>query len=269
MSQFEKILIVGLGNMAGAMLDGWLASGLDPACFVAVDPARDSAPEGVRLLRDLPRHEQFDCILLGVKPQLLDEVSGGLESLSRDATMISILAGTELSTLRTHFPRAAAIARVMPNLAAALRMSATTLYCERADEAGRAGIDDLIGRLGATEWLEREDQFHAVTALAGSGPGFVYRFIETLAKAGEELGIPSEQAERLAKQMIEGASALAARSDHSPAELAQRVASPGGTTQAGLDVLDAEGALQALTTECLRAAHDRSIEMAENSKKNG
>lgn len=270
MNQFEKILIVGLGNMAGAMLDGWLVSGLEPGSFTAVDPVRENAPNGVNLLRKLPQGEPFDCIVLGVKPQILGDVAGELEELAgAETTVLSILAGTELATLQGHFPRAGAIVRTMPNLAASLRMSATTLFGAGLDQVTRSKACDLVGRLGSAEWLESEDQFHSVTALAGSGPGFVYRFVETLAKAGEELGIAPDQAERLAKQMVAGASALAARSDTSPAELANRVASPGGTTQAGLDVLDAGDALARVISECLRAAHDRSIEMAENSKKNG
>ena len=270
MNQFEKILIVGLGNMAGAMLDGWLASGLEPGLFTAVDPIRESAPGGVHLLRSLPCDEQFDAIVLGVKPQLLGDVAGSLKSLAGpDTAVISILAGTELATLRGHFPNSGAIVRVMPNLAAGLGMSATTLFADQLDDAGRSRVSDLIGRLGTAEWLENEEQFHAVTALAGSGPGFVYRFIDALAGAGEELGIAPDQAQRLAKQMAEGASALAARSDVPPAELARRVASPGGTTQAGLDVLDADDALARIISECLRAARDRSEEMAENSRRNG
>ncbi len=270
MSGFKKILIVGLGNMAGAMLDGWLASGLEPGIFTAVDPMREEAPSGVRLLRELPGDETFDCIILGVKPQMLGDVAVTLESLAgTDTAVVSILAGTELATLGQHFPRAGAIVRVMPNLAASLRMSASTVFAEGLSDETKAKADDLVGRLGSAEWLQAEDQFHAVTALAGSGPGFVYRFIETLAKAGEDLGIAPDQAERLAKQMTEGASALAAQSGRSPAELAKRVASPGGTTQAGLDVLDAGDALATLVGECLRAAHDRNIEMAEKTKKTG
>lgn len=100
-----------------------------------------------------------------------------------------------------------------------------------------------------------------VTALVGSGPAFVYRLIDTLAQAGAELGLPREQADRMALAMVEGAAALAATSSDSPATLANRVASPGGTTRAGLDVLDAEDRLQALITQTLRAARDRSEAM--------
>ena len=106
------------------------------------------------------------------------------------------------------------------------------------------------------------DAGSAVTALAGSGPAFVYRFIDALAAAGEGLGLAPDQAERLALAMVEGAGALAAAADAAPGELARRVASPGGTTQKGLDVLDADGALAGLIGRTLTAARDRSREMA-------
>ena len=264
MSDIESILIVGLGNMSGAILDGWLASGMDSASFTAIDPQVEKAPEGVRLLREAPGTGEFDLVLFGVKPQLLGDVAPTVEHLvGPDTILLSILAGSEEATLRERFPRAKSVVRLMPNLAAALRASASALFSQDLDEAGRAGITALVERFGSAEWLATEEQFHPVTALAGSGPGFVYRFIESLASAGEDVGLDPSQAERLAVQMVEGAARLAASSDASPGELASRVASPGGTTQAGLDVLDRDEALMRLMRDCLRAARDRSAEMAE------
>jgi len=123
--------------------------------------------------------------------------------------------------------------------------------------------------LGTPEWLAGEGLMHAVTALAGSGPAFVYRFIDALASGAAELGLPAEQAGRLALAMVEGAAALAAQSGHSPGELARRVASPGGTTQAGLDALDRDGAFARLIEATLRAARDRSVEMAAEARAKG
>jgi pyrroline-5-carboxylate reductase len=122
---------------------------------------------------------------------------------------------------------------------------------------------------GAAEWLEAEAQFNLVTALAGSGPGFVYRFIDALARGAQSLGLEADQAERLAVQMVEGAAALAAQSPDSPGTLAARVASPGGMTQAGLDVLDEDGSLERVVTDCLRAARDRGEEMAREAAAKG
>jgi pyrroline-5-carboxylate reductase len=266
MNDFSSILIVGCGNMGGAMLRGWLAAGRDPAAFTVVDPVLERVPEGVTLLRDAPEGH-FDAILLGVKPQNLAGVAPSLEALAGPGTvLLSILAGVELATLTHHFPRAGAIVRVMPNLSAALGKSPVALAGQGLDRAGldRAGqerIAALLEPLGPTEWLD-ESLFDLVTALAGSGPAFVYRFIDALASGATALGMDRAQAERLALATVEGASALAVRSGESPGDLARRVASPGGTTEAGLKTLDAGDSLARLVEATLRAARDRGAEMA-------
>lgn len=262
-----KMLIVGCGNMGGAMLAGWLAGGVDPSRFVVVDPVLAAAPPGVELLRELPQGA-FDAILLGVKPQLLGDVAPRLSALAYpDTVVLSILAGVELASLAERFPDAGAIVRIMPNLAAAIGKSPVALFATDLDEAGRGEVTALMQPLGQPEWLEAESQFDAVTALAGSGPAFVYRFIDALASGAAGLGLDPAQAQRLALATVEGAAQLAAASPHAPAELARRVASPGGTTQAGLDVLDAGAALAALVADTLRAAADRSAEMAREARR--
>ena len=261
-----SLLIVGCGNMGGAMLAGWLAGGLDPARVVVVDPVLAQAPAGVTLQRELPADAWFDAVLLGVKPQLLDSVAPVLAPLlGPGTTLLSILAGVELASLAARFPAAGAHIRIMPNLAAAIGKSPVALAGagtgEGLDGELQARITALMAPLGQPEWVP-ESLFDAVTALAGSGPAFVYRFIDALAQAGAGLGLPADQSQRLALAMVEGAGLLAAAAGVSPGELARRVASPGGTTEAGLRVLDAGGALADLTADCLRAARDRSVEMA-------
>ena len=258
----DSILLLGCGNMGGAMLAGWLAGGADPARFTVVDPYLPEAPAGVELLRELPQR-RFDAILLGVKPQLLDDVAPALTALAGEGTVVlSILAGVELASLSARFPAARAIVRIMPNLAAAIGKSPVALFDTGLDDAGRAAVTALMDPLGAPEWLAAESAFDLVTALAGSGPGFVYRFIDALASGATALGLDPDQAQRMAVATVEGAAQLAAASPHSPAELARRVASPGGSTQKGLDVLDEGGALLALVQDTLRAARDRNAEMA-------
>jgi len=261
MNDFSSILIVGCGNMGGAMLRGWLAAGRDPAAFTIVDPVLERVPEGVTLSRDAPEGH-FDAILLGVKPQILAGVAPSLEALAGPETvLLSILAGVELATLTGHFRRAGAIVRVMPNLSAALGKSPVALAGQGLDRAGQDRIAALLEPLGPTEWLD-ESLFDLVTALAGSGPAFVYRFIDALASGATALGMDRAQAERLALATVEGASALAVRSGESPGDLARRVASPGGTTEAGLKTLDAGDCLARLVEATLRAARDRGAEMA-------
>lgn len=265
-TKLDTILIVGCGNMGGAMLAGWLASGAAAARFSVVDPVLTEVPAGVELLRELP-DRSFDAVLLGVKPQLLGDVAPQLARLAGQGTIVlSILAGVELASLAARFPDAKGLVRIMPNLAAAIGKSPIALFSQGLDDAGQAAVTALMQPLGLPEWLAEESQFDLVTALAGSGPAFVYRFIDALAAGAAELGLPREQAGRLALMTVEGASALAAASPHGPGELARRVASPGGTTEAGLKVLDAEHALARLAEKTLQAAADRSAEMARAAR---
>lgn len=268
MSTFNSILLVGCGNMGGAMLAGWLAGGMPAARFTIADPRLERAPEGVALLREIPTDGEFDAVLLGVKPQMLGAVAEQVEKLVGPRTiLLSLLAGVELATLAERFPRAGAIVRVMPNLAAALGKSPIALVGAGLSDEAPGAVDTLMAPLGTAEWLDREELMDLVTALAGSGPAFVYRFIDALASGAAELGLPAAQAERLAVSMVEGAAALAASSEHSPAELARRVASPGGVTQVGLDILDRDQALARLVEDTLRGARDRSAEMAAESRR--
>ncbi len=257
----------GCGNMGGAMLKGWLAGGMAPETFTVVDPYLEAAPEGVRLLGAAPEGEgAFDVVLLGFKPQQLPGAAAVVRPFVGSTTLLlSILAGVDLQTLRGAFPEARAIVRVMPNLAAALGKSPIALVGE-ADDTARQQTNALMAPLGQAEWLSGEDQMDLVTALAGSGPAFVYRFIDALAEGAAALGLPREQADRLALSMVEGAAMLAAGSEHGPGELARRVASPGGVTQVGIDVLDADRRLARLMEDTLRGARDRSAEMTEQAR---
>jgi pyrroline-5-carboxylate reductase len=263
-----SLLQFGCGNMGGAMLAGWLAAGFDPAAFTVVDPLLAEAPTGVSLLREAPAEAApADVVLLGFKPQQFAASASAIAPHVGEGTLLlSILAGVDVATLRAAFPQAAAIVRVMPNLAAAIGKSPIALY-GAADWPLRERTEALMAPLGPAEWLAEESAMDIVTALAGSGPAFVYRFIDALAEGAAALGLPRVQADRLALAMVEGASALAAASPHAPGELARRVASPGGTTEAGLKVLDADQRLAALITDTLRAARDRSAELTEAARK--
>lgn len=265
----RRLLIIGCGNMGGAMLAGWLAAGEAPARFAVLDPALQAAPEGVALYRSADEALAaggFDAVLLGFKPQQLSALAPGLSALcGTGVTLYSLLAGITLAQLETAFPDAAAHVRVMPNLAAAIRKSPVILAQSGMDGAGRSGAQALFDRLGTALWLEDEAQFDLVTALAGSGPGFVYRFIDALAGAAAELGLDRSLADSLALAMVEGAAMLAANADAPPAVLADRVASPGGMTREGLNVLDKDAALLGLITETLRATADKGAALSRQS----
>ena len=256
-----QMLLFGCGNMGRAMLDGWLRSGLDPSCFVVVDPQARDLPPGVLHIEDSNTLDRkFATAVLAIKPQLFSEAASDIERLLYDyALVFSILAGKRLATLQAALPQRNII-RLMPNLAAAIGKSPLALFT--AALLDRSAIEQLVSPLGTSFWLASEDQMDAVTALAGSGPAFVYRFIDALAHAGGELGLDAETALGLAKSMVEGAALLAASSKDSPEALAWRVTSPGGTTAAGLVVLDEEDALKNLVLATLTAARDRGAELA-------
>ncbi len=261
----DALWLIGCGNMGGAMLRGWLEAGIAPDRITVVDPYLKVTPAGVRLLGELPdSDEQPARLLLAIKPQMLEEVAPRLaRHIGPKTQLISILAGAEVATLAGHFASAGSIVRVMPNMPASIGLGVSAIFAPTLDVAARAEIDALFQPLGSVEWLEREDLFHPVIAVSGSGPAFVFRFIEAMAAAGTSLGLEEEQALRLATATVKGSAALAAASVDSPATLAERVRSPGGTTNAGLNALDEDGALLAILQKTLEATDKRSREMSE------
>jgi pyrroline-5-carboxylate reductase len=204
---------------------------------------------------------------LGIKPQLLAELAPEITRILKPgATVISILAGTTTDTLSGYFPNARII-RLMPNLAAAIGKSPLGVFAPNETELAKTDIAVWLAPLGTVTWTDDEAHMDAVTALAGSGPAFIYRVIDALTKGGEAAGLPQAVAAQLAISMTEGAAILAATSPETPEALAARVTSPGGTTAAGLAVLDADMALDRLMTQTLRAARDRGAELAKGGNK--
>ena len=255
----NRLWLIGCGNMAGAMLSRWLATGMDPARVTVIDPA--TTRSDVRVLRAVPDDAPPDMLMLGVKPQMLGDVAPGLQAATAGAMLISILAGTTTAALGEIFPKARAILRVMPNLPVAIGKGVVGLHGV-LDVDDQTAANTLMAPLGLVEWIADEAHFDAVTALSGSGPAFVYRFIDALAQGGAALYLPADQAARLALATVEGAALLAAASGVSPADLADRVASKGGSTRKGLDVFDADNALVRLAAAALQAAEQRNREMA-------
>jgi len=260
-----RLLLVGCGNMAGAMLDRWLGAGLDPARVAIVDPAaspRAGVAQHPSLAEWRAAGGTADWIMLGMKPQQLGEVAVELAPVvTGDVTLVSILAGVSLADLAARFPDARAQVRILPNLAA--RIGAGVSAVASLGDSDRAMIATLLDALGETVALADDSTMDLVTAFTGSGPAFVFRLIESYAAAGERLGLSPEEALKLANATFGGATALLTESGEKPGTLIAQVASKGGTTQAGLDVLDADGQLVALMTNVLRAARDRGRELAD------
>lgn len=256
----RRVWMIGCGNMGGAMLRRWLDTGTLTAADVAV-VNRTDRDLPVAQARDLPAGPLPDVVVLAMKPQGLDEIAARFAGrLAGAPLLVSILAGVEEPALAARF-EAGAIVRAMPNLPVAIGRGVVALDSASADDAARAGVAALMAPLGLVEWVA-PTHFDAVTALAGSGPAFFYRFIDALARAGAAQGLPADQAARLALATAEGAALFAAASDVAPGMLADRVASPGGSTREGLDVLDDGDALVALLTETIAAATKRNAEMA-------
>ena len=266
-----RLLLVGCGNMAGAMLDRWLAAGLDRAQVAIVDPIatpRDGVVQYASLADWQAAGGTADWIMLGMKPQQLGDVADLLAPLATGGVhLMSILAGVSLSDLAARFPDAGAQVRILPNLAA--RIGAGVTAVATLGSADDAAIAVLLDPLGQTVTLADDSTMDLVTAFTGSGPAFVFRLIESYAAAGERLGLSAEDSLALATATFGGATALLADSGEKPGVLIAQVASKGGTTQAGLDVLDSDGQLAALLTNVLRAARDRGRELADMARGEG
>jgi pyrroline-5-carboxylate reductase len=258
---------VGCGNMGGAILDGWRAGGLDLSPVTVIRPSGKPV-EGTRVVTSIGEAGAAPKLaVLAFKPQKLDEVAAELRQfLSAQTTLVSLLAGVEATSLRQRFPGVGAIARATTNLPVAVRRGVTGLYSPDADARTQQQLNDLFSALGFTMWMADEQKLAAVGAMTGAGPAYVARFIDALASAGVERGLSEEIASTLAVETVLGTAWMAATTGESMESIARRVASPQGTTQAGLDVLDRDGALDRLIAQTIDAAARRGAELAEEAK---
>lgn len=257
----------GCGHMGGAIVAGWRDVGLDLSNTVVIRPSGVPV-EGVRTVATYGEAgPQPKLVILAFKPQKLADAAAQLRPwLTSKAVIVSLLAGVEAATLRGVFPKARAIVRAMPNLPVAVRRGMIALYSDTSDEAVRQEVANLFGALGYAPWMVDEARFAAVGAVAGAGPAYVARFIAALAKAGEARGLSAEMAATVALETVLGTAWLAAASGETMEMLATRVASPKGTTEAGLKVLDTDSALERLIAATIAAAAKRGAELAEEAK---
>jgi pyrroline-5-carboxylate reductase len=264
-SAIGSVLLIGCGRMGGALLKGWRDSRLIADAAV-VDPASPILPDGVAwgaslddISGDLP-----DTILLAVKPQMMEAALIPLRPrLPGGALVISIAAGTSIAWLSQRLGRDARIVRTMPNTPAAIGRGVTVCCAgPGVDAAARTATDRLMSAVGETAWIDDEQMMHAVTALSGSGPAYVFLLIEALTDAAIAAGLPADLAARLARATVSGSGELVRVSADAPAKLRADVTSPGGTTRAALDVLMAEDGLARLMRAAVAAAAARSRELA-------
>ncbi len=264
------VLLIGAGKMGGALLDGWLARGLDPASVFVIDPAlpepaREKIEKsGCRLGAQAGDFSDPAAIVLAVKPQTAEGALPPAAAFAGGGTVvISIMAGVTLATIGAAFPEGQAIVRAMPNTPAAVGRGVTGAFAGPAVSEGQKAVADaLLRAVGEVVWVSEESLIDALTGVSGSGPAYVFLLAETLAKAGVAAGLPPELAETLARKTVEGAGELLRRSAEPPEILRRNVTSPGGTTAAALDVLMGEGGLAPLMEKAVAAAVRRAKELA-------
>jgi pyrroline-5-carboxylate reductase len=262
------LLLVGAGKMGGAMLEGWLVLGLDPARVTVLEPQPSEslavlAARGLRLNPARPVPEAPGVIVVAVKPQTAPEVAPILARMAGPSTLVvSIMAGRTLGFLEHALP-AHAIVRAMPNTPAAIGRGITVAVANaRASADQRALAHRLLAATGAVEWVDDEGLLDAVTAVSGSGPAYVFLLAESLARAGVVAGLPESLAARLATATVAGSGELLQQSGLEPAVLRQNVTSAGGTTAAALAVLMADDGLHPLLERAVAAATQRGRELA-------
>ncbi|WP_274532605.1 MULTISPECIES: pyrroline-5-carboxylate reductase [unclassified Aureimonas] len=265
-----RILLLGGGNMGGAMLRGWIDAGLAGEPVHVVDPRPAPALEGL-IASGAIRHStavpegHFDVAVVAVKPQMLEEALPPLRSALHEGTIvISVVAGkTIASHERLLGPRPTI--RAMPNTPALIGRGITGCFAnEAADGVARGKAEALLSASGAVVWVESEADIDAVTAVSGSGPAYVFHLAEALAAAGESLGLSPSLAMTLARHTVAGAGELMIRSDDAPDQLRRNVTSPNGTTQAALEVLMADDGLAPLMRRAVAAARDRARELSKD-----
>ena len=264
-----KITFIGGGNMARALIGGLLQQGFSPNDLRVVEVNADARATLMRafaiksfsaLCADAL---QVDLVLLAVKPQQLKAVAKDLQPLLREQLVLSIAAGAraqDLSRWLGDYPR---VVRAMPNTPALVRVGVTGLYALPSVNAQQRGqAQQALEAVGSCVWLTDERQMDAVTAVSGSGPAYVFYFIEALEAAAIELGLDAQQARELALATFLGAAQLARSSPDDPATLRAQVTSKGGTTERAIQTLE-QAQVKNLIRDAVRAAARRSQEMGE------
>lgn len=263
------IVLVGAGNMGGAMLTGWLKSGVPGSAVTVIDPRPSDAisqlvlDAGATQATTPPPGLEAQILFLAVKPQAMDDVLPPLRPvIGRGTVVVSVAAGKTLSYIGGHLG-ASAMVRAMPNTPAMIGRGVTGAFAnEHVSAEQRQAVQALLKVSGPVEWVSSEADIDAVTAVSGSGPAYVFYLVECMAEAGRKAGLPADLAMRLARETVSGAGELLHRSPDDASRLRQNVTSPGGTTAAALSVLMADGGMQQLFDRAIEAARVRAGELA-------
>ncbi|MBY5808870.1 pyrroline-5-carboxylate reductase [Rhizobium leguminosarum] len=268
-SSTHPVVLIGAGNMGGAMLSGWLKSGVPGSDVIVVDPGPSPAmlstisAAGATHLTALPTDLKASVLFLAVKPQVMEAVLPAVKSaVGPETVVVSVAAGKTLGFIEKHLGKAAMV-RAMPNTPAMVGRGVTGAFANsRVSDPQRERVHALLRVSGPVEWVPAEADIDAVTALSGSGPAYVFYIVECMAEAGRKLGLPADLAMRLARETVAGAGELMHQSPDDASRLRENVTSPGGTTAAALAVLMAEDGMQPLFDAALAAARKRAEELA-------
>lgn len=267
-SQNFTVAFIGGGNMASALIGGLIAKGMSPNHITVVEPweqARATLKDSFGIdAQEQPGTQLRDAglVVWAIKPQVFREAALKARPLTSDALHLSVAAGIRSSSI-AQWLGTERIVRAMPNTPALIGRGMSGLYARKAVSADeRQRVEQLIQPTGELLWVEQEPQLDAVTAMSGSGPAYVFYFLEAMARAGENLGLSHEQSLQLAMATFAGASELARRSDAGPAELRQRVTSKGGTTHAAIESLQ-HAEVGAALERAIAAAERRARELGE------
>ncbi|MBY0579491.1 MAG: pyrroline-5-carboxylate reductase [Burkholderiales bacterium] len=262
-----KISFIGGGNMGCALISGLLKNGAKAANIHVVepDPEKRSHIESeykVRTFGDMsPESVYCDAILLAVKPQQLSVVASRLAPMLTDQLVISIAAGVLSNDLSKWLNSYGRIVRVMPNTPAQVSMGVSALYAlPQVDSSGRAIAANILSSVGSTVWLEQEDKMDAFTALCGSGPAYVFYFLEAMIEAAIEMGFERNDAKTMVLDTFSGSIRLASESADEAKILREKVTSKGGTTERAILSMEIHGVKQHIV-QAIFAARDRSREM--------
>ncbi|QKG72765.1 pyrroline-5-carboxylate reductase family protein [Erythrobacter mangrovi] len=254
--------MIGCGKMGGALLSHWMSGGEE---FTIVDPILDAVPSGARLVRDRSAvsEERFDVVVVAIKPQMIDEVMPAYAALlAGGGYALSIAAGCSIARL-SRLLGGAPVVRVMPNLPAAVGKGVSGVCAgPGATGAALAHAEAMMQRTGTAVIVDDEDMIDHVTAVSGSGPGYVFEFARAYVEAAITQGFTPTEARAMVLGTIDGAVAMALADDTTDlAELRNSVTSKGGTTAAGLATLNGDGQLSQRLRETLEAAYNRAVEL--------
>lgn len=267
----SKIAFIGAGNMASAIMGGLIENGFNADDIWACDPSQEKLNDlakqfGIQTTtNNSEATSQVDCIILAVKPQVMEAVLTPLQSAiaEKQPLLISVAAGINLHSLATWAGGEPAIVRCMPNTPALVGHGASGLFANTmVNNTQKALAENILNAVGISVWVKEESELDAVTAVSGSGPAYYFLFMEAMIEAGKKLGLREETSTQLTLKTALGAATMASNSEHDPAQLRRNVTSPNGTTEQAIKSFQ-ENNLESLVEKALQAANDRSVELSD------